>query len=282
MVASMVRSTLQPSQGGGLQRGFTLIELLVVISILALLAALLLPSMNTARENARRAVCSSNLRQWGIVAFTFARDNQFFPICYGSRPGVEQIFPIRMNADTSVFTTEVASRGTPIQTLQTYGLTTPLTICPSANWIFGGAANNQFGRIIWDYSSSFGLAHWAIYTYSSYMYVGGAAKKFGSDKQWGQMIPATDPSDPSSYVLAADAVIRGSTYWGYWVIDNHADKDFSAAAYQRRPAYQNILFADGRVEGKLPSYYADPPGTTNYSLAVDGPQPHGPFFYWGK
>jgi len=280
MVASMVRSTLQPSQGGGLQRGFTLIELLVVISILALLAALLLPTMNTSRENARRAVCSSNLRQWGIMAFTFARDNQNFPICYGSRPGVEQIFPIRMNADTSVYPTEVASRGTPIQTLQTYGLSTPLTICPSAKWT--GLWGTSFGDIRWDFGGGGGLYWWGIYTYSSYMYVGGAAKKVGSDKQWGQMIPATGPEDPSSYVLAADTVARGSPCcWGYWVIDNHADKDFTAAAYQRRPAYQNILFADGRVEGKLPSYYSTPPNATNYSVACDGP-PGGPFFYWGK
>ena len=55
--------------------GFTLIELLVVISIVALLIALLLPAIKRARENARVAVCQSNLHQIHLAVFTSAEDN---------------------------------------------------------------------------------------------------------------------------------------------------------------------------------------------------------------
>lgn len=56
-------------------KGFTLIELLVVIVIIAILAALILPALSRARESGRRAVCTSNLRQWAVVHQSYANDN---------------------------------------------------------------------------------------------------------------------------------------------------------------------------------------------------------------
>ena len=62
------------------RRAFTLIELLVVISIIALLVSILVPALREAREQARRAVCSSNLRQIGIMHQMYAEDNNgYFP-----------------------------------------------------------------------------------------------------------------------------------------------------------------------------------------------------------
>src|SRR5687768_6526537 len=67
------RQQRQPGNGAG--GAFTLIELLVVIAVVALLAALLLPALNNARESGRRVVCFNNLRQITLAIMLYLDDN---------------------------------------------------------------------------------------------------------------------------------------------------------------------------------------------------------------
>jgi prepilin-type N-terminal cleavage/methylation domain-containing protein/prepilin-type processing-associated H-X9-DG protein len=71
-------------------RGFTLVELLVVIGIIAVLVGLLLPSLNRARESARRTQCLSNLRQISMAFFMYTNENKGWfpaPAVFGSSVG---------------------------------------------------------------------------------------------------------------------------------------------------------------------------------------------------
>lgn len=71
------------SDSAGKHELFTLIELLVVVAIIAILAAMLLPALNKARDRAKGVLCVSNLKQVGTSAMAYADDSKgYIPIYY--------------------------------------------------------------------------------------------------------------------------------------------------------------------------------------------------------
>lgn len=252
---------------------FTLIELLVVVTVIAILAAMLLPALSRARENGRRALCDSNLRQWNIAAALFADEHDgTFPRAYRMNSHADS-YPRELDDDTDpASATAWLTFGTPWTTFLDYGVVDKMAMCPSAlGWTPGDTV---------PYSPVFDRryinAQWGAIVLMTYAYVAGVHKiSYPVNNASRIYHPAVGFKDASSEdrVIIADLVWYGGgpTYaWGSTYYINH----FSFASI--RPDRQSLAMADGHIMTLRGSDYPQPLDDVTWCYK----QLNGSFYYW--
>ncbi|RMH14553.1 MAG: type II secretion system protein [Planctomycetota bacterium] len=116
-------------------RGFTLLDVLVAVAVIALLIAILAPTLSTVQETSRRVVCSSNLRQLGLGLQLYADDSrgQLPPSAF-LRYGTDQsseMMTLRLSPDTRIRVTRDGWDGLGILYRTEYLPTSGIFYCPS-------------------------------------------------------------------------------------------------------------------------------------------------------
>lgn len=128
---------MNPHMRAGRRSGFTLIELLVVISIIAILMAIVLPALQSAREAARSTQCKNYLRQFGVALYAWSDTDPNRRLCSGA-------FDLKRDGDPTLY-------GWQADVLQVNGGLAADMLCPSSeirgieklNDMLGGTATSN-------------------------------------------------------------------------------------------------------------------------------------------
>jgi prepilin-type N-terminal cleavage/methylation domain-containing protein/prepilin-type processing-associated H-X9-DG protein len=177
------------------ESSFTLIELLVVIAIIAILAAILLPALNSARERGRQASCINNLKQMASAVVQYVNDSDDYMPLFGHGYTSPMTFNDAGNMSWKVSLAPYVGISTTVQNEMRRAVTEGVFLCPS--WSAG--ATSYTNANFTDTSNMKTVAHGGGYAYSYAQGLNSAGTKhvigYGTGKLFTKINEVTQPTE---------------------------------------------------------------------------------------
>jgi prepilin-type N-terminal cleavage/methylation domain-containing protein len=206
----------------GRNRGFTLIELLIVIAIIAILAALLLPVLASAKRTAQQAYCVNNLKQLGVADLLYVQDYKVFiqpNVSTYLGPNAQEWLGTMLDNvgdNTNILCCPVASQPAPAGVVTQYGLSGNI-----GGALQAGTATYCYVRSGLSGGSSGATEISASYMANAWLYVKPGANPEGQGEGNGFEGNYGYPADPSLYYVneqsMATPVLTPLFFDGTWV-----------------------------------------------------------------